>query len=96
MRQKGVQAARELRYMDSFMASNRPCYMITWIIYKNQLLEVDPTQIALQGVGVGLHWTLSSPLLSCGMLCFVFATIHLSLLELITYINMYCKSSILG
>jgi hypothetical protein len=29
-------------YMDSFMASNGTCYMITWILIK--LLEVDLTQ----------------------------------------------------
>ena len=31
-------------YMDSYMASNGPCFMVTLIIFKNHLLEVGPTQ----------------------------------------------------
>ena len=31
-------------YMDSYMASNGSCFMVTWIIFKNHLLEVDLTQ----------------------------------------------------
>ena len=31
-------------YMDSYMASNGSCVMITWIIFKNHLLEVGLTQ----------------------------------------------------
>jgi NADH:ubiquinone oxidoreductase subunit 2 (subunit N) len=31
-------------YMDSYMASNGSCSMLTWIIFKNHFLEVDPTQ----------------------------------------------------
>ena len=27
-------------YTNSYMASNGPCFMVTWIIYKNHLLEV--------------------------------------------------------
>ena len=27
-------------YMGSYMASNGPCFMVTWTIFKNQLLEV--------------------------------------------------------
>ena len=27
-------------YMDSYMASNGSCFMVTWIIFKNHLLEV--------------------------------------------------------
>jgi hypothetical protein len=27
-------------YMDSYMASNEPCFMVTWIIFKNHLLKV--------------------------------------------------------
>ena len=31
-------------YMDSYMASNGSCFMVTWIIFKNHLLEVGLTQ----------------------------------------------------
>ena len=32
-------------YMDSYMASsNGSCFMVTWIIFENQLLEVGLTQ----------------------------------------------------
>jgi hypothetical protein len=31
-------------YMDSYMASNGSCFMITWIVFKNRLLEVGLTQ----------------------------------------------------
>jgi hypothetical protein len=31
-------------YMDSYMASNGSCFMVTWTIFKNHLLEVDLTQ----------------------------------------------------
>jgi hypothetical protein len=31
-------------YMDSYMASNGSCVMVTWIIFKNHLLEVGLTQ----------------------------------------------------
>ena len=31
-------------YTDSYMASNGLCFMVTWIILKNHLLEVDLTQ----------------------------------------------------
>ena len=31
-------------YMDSYMASNGSCFMVTWIAFKNQLLEVGLTQ----------------------------------------------------
>ena len=31
-------------YMDSYMASNGSCFMVTWIIFKNRLLEVGLTQ----------------------------------------------------
>ena len=27
-------------YMDFYMASNRSCFMVTWIIFKNHLLKV--------------------------------------------------------
>ena len=30
--------------MDSYMASNGSCFMLTWTIFKNHLLEVDLTQ----------------------------------------------------
>ena len=30
--------------MDSYMASNGSCFMVTWIIFKNHLLEVGLTQ----------------------------------------------------
>ena len=30
--------------MDSCMASNASCFMITWFIFKNHLLEVSLTQ----------------------------------------------------
>ena len=31
-------------YMDSYMASDGSCFMVTWILFKNHLLEVGPTQ----------------------------------------------------
>ena len=31
-------------HMDSYMASNGSCFMVTWIIFKNHLLEVGLTQ----------------------------------------------------
>jgi hypothetical protein len=31
-------------YMDSYMASSGSCFMVTWIIFKNHLLEVGITQ----------------------------------------------------
>jgi hypothetical protein len=31
-------------YIDSYMASNGSCFMVTWTIYKNHLLEVGLTQ----------------------------------------------------
>ena len=31
-------------YMDSYMASNGSCFMVTWIIFKNHLLELGLTQ----------------------------------------------------
>ena len=31
-------------YMDSYMALNGSCFMVTWIIFNNHLLEVDLTQ----------------------------------------------------
>jgi hypothetical protein len=30
-------------YMDSYTASNGSCYMVTWTIFKNHLLEVGLT-----------------------------------------------------
>ena len=31
-------------YMDSYMTSNGPCFMVTWIIFNNHFLEVGLTQ----------------------------------------------------
>ena len=31
-------------YMDSYMASNGSCFMVTWIIFENHLLEVRLAQ----------------------------------------------------
>ena len=31
-------------YVDSYMASNGSCFMVTWIVLKNHLLEVGLTQ----------------------------------------------------
>ena len=31
-------------YVDSYMASNGPCFMVTWNIFKNHLLVVGLTQ----------------------------------------------------
>jgi hypothetical protein len=31
-------------YMDFYMASNGSCFMVTWFIFRNYLLEVDLTQ----------------------------------------------------
>jgi hypothetical protein len=31
-------------YMDSYMASNGSCFMVTWTIFKTHLLEVGLTQ----------------------------------------------------
>ena len=43
-------------YMDSYMASNGSCFMITWVVFKNHLLEVGLTQnretMALTTVGL--------------------------------------------
>ena len=30
-------------HVDSYMASNRSCFMVTWNIFKNHILEVDLT-----------------------------------------------------
>ena len=48
-------------YMDSYMASNGSCFMLTWIIFKHHLLEVGLTQnretIALRTlITVGLFY----------------------------------------
>jgi hypothetical protein len=32
-------------YLDLYMASNESCFMVTWIIVKNHLLEVGLTQL---------------------------------------------------
>ena len=32
-------------HMDSYVASNGSCFMVTWIIFKTHLLEVGLTQI---------------------------------------------------
>jgi hypothetical protein len=31
-------------YINSYMASNGSCFMVTWIIFKNHLLDVGLTQ----------------------------------------------------
>ena len=31
-------------YMDSYMTSNGSCFLVTWTIFKNHLLEVSLTQ----------------------------------------------------
>jgi hypothetical protein len=31
-------------YMDSYMTLNESCFMVTWTIFKNHLLEVGLTQ----------------------------------------------------
>jgi hypothetical protein len=31
-------------YMDSYMALNGSCFMVTWIVFKNHFLEVSQTQ----------------------------------------------------
>jgi hypothetical protein len=31
-------------YMDSYMTSDGSCFMVSWTIFKNHLLEVSPTQ----------------------------------------------------
>ena len=31
-------------YMDSYLAANGSCFMVTWIIFKHHLLEVGLTQ----------------------------------------------------
>ena len=31
-------------YMDSYMASNESCFMVTWTTFKNHFLEVGLTQ----------------------------------------------------
>ena len=31
-------------YMDPYMTSNESCFMVTWIIFKNHLLEVGVAQ----------------------------------------------------
>ena len=34
----------DVNYMDSYMASNGSCFVVTWTIFKNRLLEVGLTQ----------------------------------------------------
>ena len=43
-------------YMDSYMALNGSCSMVTWTILKNHLLEVGLTQ----NWDTMAHWTLTS------------------------------------
>ena len=31
-------------YMDSYMTSNGSCFMVTWTVFKNHMLEVGLTQ----------------------------------------------------
>jgi hypothetical protein len=44
-------------YMDSYVASNGSWFMVTWIIFKNNLLDVDLTQLGDQStLNVHNHW----------------------------------------
>ena len=45
---KGIQDGCEV-YMDSYMASNGSCFMVTWIIFRSYLLEVGLTQNRYSG-----------------------------------------------
>ena len=36
-------------YIDSYMASNGPCFMVTWIVFENHFLEVGLTQTGRPG-----------------------------------------------
>ena len=40
---KWMQDGCQVLYMDAYMASNGSCFMITWIIPQNHLLEVGLT-----------------------------------------------------
>ena len=53
-------------HMDSYMASSGSCFMVTWTIFKNHLLEVDLTQ---NGETMGLRTlvTVGYSILSCVM-----------------------------
>ena len=51
-------------YMDSYMAPNGSCFMVTWTIFKNHLLEVNLTQI--QGImALRTFTTVDLSILSC-------------------------------
>ena len=39
-----VNARWMYRLLESYMASNRSCLMVTWIVFQNNLLEVGLTQ----------------------------------------------------
>jgi hypothetical protein len=43
-------------WIDSYMTSNGPCFMVTWIIFKNHLLEVGQTQ-NWETMAFGTHTT---------------------------------------
>ena len=36
-------------YMNSYMASNGSCFMVTWVIFKEHLLEVGLTKLGDHG-----------------------------------------------
>ena len=40
-------------YMDSYMVSNGSCFMVTWTIYKNHLLEVGLRQLNWEVMALG-------------------------------------------
>jgi hypothetical protein len=50
-------------YMDSYMALNGSCFMVTWIIFKNHHLEVGLTQ---NHETMALH-----TLITVGLFCFI-------------------------
>ena len=51
-------------YMDSYMALNGSCFMVTWIVFKNHFLEVGLTQNHWETMALRTHTTV-------GLFCFI-------------------------
>jgi hypothetical protein len=54
-------------YMDSYMASNGSCFMVTWIVFKNHLLDVGLTQNCQESTTLRMFTTV-------GLFCFIMLT----------------------
>jgi hypothetical protein len=44
LRSRDQQSSECRVYMDSYMASNGSCFMVTWIVFQNHLLKVGLTE----------------------------------------------------